>query len=135
MKIIARMECVQLHRVAQLARDLPELSLSPDVSRDNEMEGLHILGTFNGFILGLVSFKGKTRWERHPGGEELLQIMEGATELRQYGLEGETSLVAQAGDVVQIPANVWHSQRTLTPVKLMFVTPAEGTEHCLDPSR
>jgi hypothetical protein len=31
--------------------------------------------------------------------------------------------------MVQIPKVVWHTQRTLKPVKLLFITPADGMEH------
>jgi len=41
-----------------------------------------------------------------------------------------TTLIVRQGDLVQVPKAVWHTQRTLKAVRLLFITPAGGTEHC-----
>jgi quercetin dioxygenase-like cupin family protein len=46
---------------------------------------------------------------RHPG-EEIIYVLEGTLE---YGLEGRPPVTLQAGDVLYVPAGVFHSARNL----------------------
>lgn len=50
---------------------------------------MHVLGTFNDCLTGLVHFSWQTTWERHTRGEEILFILEGETEPTQLTPEGE----------------------------------------------
>lgn len=46
---------------------------------------------------------------RHPG-EEIIYVLEGTLE---YGLEGQPPVTLEAGDVLYVPAGVFHSARNL----------------------
>ena len=118
----------------QLTAALHELRLLPVTpatgEQPNVMDSIRVLGNFNGCLVGLVYFSGRTGWERHGEGEELLHILEGETVLTMLENGTPTTLTAHQGDLVQIPRGVWHTQQTVKPVKLLFITPAGGTEHC-----
>ena len=119
---------MNIHDVSTLLDAMPVARVTPDMPEGDAIDCMRVLGTFQGCLMGLVHFHGQTGWERHAGGDEMLFILEGETELTQLTPDGEIQKTARKGDVVQIPAGVWHSQRTLSPVKLMFLTVSEGSE-------
>lgn len=119
---------MKIHDVAALLDTMPETPVTPDISAEDAMKCMRVLGTFHGCLLGLVHFSGQTGWERHTGGDEMLFILEGETELTRLTAEGEVRVTARKGEVVQIPAGVWHAQRTRSPVKLLFLTVGAGSE-------
>jgi len=119
------------HQLRNMLPELAHLAVTPSTGEQPDaMEGVRVLGTFNDCLVGLVHFSGRTGWERHTGGAELLHILEGETALTVYENRKTTTLTARQGDLVQIPKAVWHTQQTLKPVTLLFITPAGGTEHC-----
>lgn len=113
---------------AKILEQLPLKAVTPGISPEEAMSCLTLLTSFNGCEVGLVHFSGQTQWEIHRGGDELLLIIEGETELTQL-IDGQEVLsTVRQGEAVQIPAGVWHTQRTLSPVKLIFFTTATGSE-------
>jgi mannose-6-phosphate isomerase-like protein (cupin superfamily) len=118
--------------VEQLIAQLPAVDVSPNLDADTAMRCMQVLGSFNGSAMGLVSFSGQTGWECHPGGDELLYYLEGEAELCVITEAGDVSRKVKKGDVVQVPKGLWHSQRTLSPVRLFFITPAEGMMHAAE---
>lgn len=69
-------------------------------------------------------------WERHPAGEELVLLLDGACELLLELEDGVRRIrLAQAGDYVLVPGNTWHTASTDRPTRLLFLTPGRGTEH------
>ena len=74
-----------------------------------------------------AKFAGKSAWERHPRGEEIVQIIDGATTLHLLTDEGKQSLSLTAGMIAIVPTNTWH-QFESDGVILMTATP-QPTEH------
>lgn len=69
-------------------------------------------------------------WERHGAGDEMLCVLEGRvvlTLMTDSGAQTEVLLEACHGTVV--PRGVWHRLHVASPGKIMFVTPAHGSEH------
>lgn len=119
------------HQLPIVLQELVHLAVTPSTGEQpGAMDSVRVLGTFNGCLVGLVHFSGRTGWERHMGGAELLHILEGETALTTCENGKTTIQTVRQGDLVQIPEAVWHTQQTLKPVKLLFITPAGGTEHC-----
>lgn len=75
-------------------------------------------------------------WERHPAGDELLYLLEGAAELHLLR-EGREEVVpfGTQGTMVVIPRNTWHTARVAQACRILFITPGEGTENRPDPRR
>lgn len=71
-----------------------------------------------------------TMWERHPAGEELVMLLEGAATvvLEEGGQEPKVEL-SQPGSYVLVPQGVWHTARTDVQTTMLFLTPGTGTEH------
>jgi quercetin dioxygenase-like cupin family protein len=85
------------------------------------------VGQFDGRSVKVSRFSEHPRWELHPQGDELLQVIEG--ELQVILLDGteRTEIVLGPGQVFIIPANVWHSPLARGPVCLLSMADYEGT--------
>ena len=69
-------------------------------------------------------------WEMHPNGDELVLLLSGSVTfvLELDGKEHELPLNT-TGAFAIIPRCTWHTARTRTACKMLFVTPGRGTEH------
>lgn len=76
----------------------------------------------------LAKFSGESSWERHPNGDELVQIVEGATILHLMTAEGPQKLELKAGMVAIVPQGTWHRFEAPDGVGLMTATP-QPTQH------
>jgi len=76
----------------------------------------------------VAKFAGKSAWERHPQGDEIVHIVEGRTTLHLITAEGRQSLVLKAGMLVVVPQNAWHQFVAPDGVSVMTATP-QPTEH------
>ena len=70
-----------------------------------------------------AKFSGKGAWERHPQGEEIVQILEGRTTLHRITAEGRERLELTAGMLVVVPTNAWHQFEAPEGVSLITATP------------
>src|SRR5260370_25267206 len=75
-----------------------------------------------------AKFAGEGAWERHPNGDELVQIVDGATTLHFMTAEGLQSLALGAGMMVIVPQGTWHRFVSPDGVTVMTATP-KPTEH------
>jgi quercetin dioxygenase-like cupin family protein len=75
-----------------------------------------------------AKFSGNSPWERHPNGDEIVQIAEGATILHIMAADGPQSFALKAGMVAIVPKNTWHRFEAPDGVSLMTATP-QPTEH------
>jgi quercetin dioxygenase-like cupin family protein len=75
-----------------------------------------------------AKFAGTSAWERHPQGDEIVQIVDGATTLHLITAEGRQSLALTAGMIAIVPQNAWHQFEAPGGVCVMTITP-QPTEH------
>lgn len=75
-----------------------------------------------------AKFSGAGAWERHPNGDELVQIVEGATILHIITADGRQSHALTAGMLVVVPQGAWHRFEAPGGVCLITATP-KPTEH------
>ena len=73
-------------------------------------------------------FSGSSGWERHPNGDEVVQILEGATRFDIIVEDVLQSLELSAGMMVVVPKGCWHRFESETGVKVMTITPTP-TQH------
>jgi mannose-6-phosphate isomerase-like protein (cupin superfamily) len=74
---------------------------------------------------------GKSEWERHPVGDEIVMVIDGRTTMFFLTDGEETSAELGAGELVVVPQNTWHRFETPDFVKVMSVTP-QPTDHRID---
>lgn len=75
-----------------------------------------------------AKFTGDGAWERHPNGDELVQIIDGSATLLLMMEDGPKSYAVTAGTLVVIPQGTWHRFHSPDGVSLMTATP-KPTEH------
>jgi mannose-6-phosphate isomerase-like protein (cupin superfamily) len=77
------------------------------------------------------SFSGDSKWERHPNGDELVQILDGAAVLTIMTDSGPQSFSMTAGMMVVVPQGHWHRFHAPELVTVLTATP-QPTDHTLD---
>ena len=55
-----------------------------------------------------AKFAGDGAWERHPNGDELVQIVDGSATLYIMAEDGPKSFALSAGMMVIVPQGTWH---------------------------
>jgi len=71
----------------------------------------------------IASFQGQGCWERHSNGEELVQILEGETELGLMADEGPENMTVTKDQMLVVPTGIWHRFTAPTGMTLMAATP------------
>ena len=75
-----------------------------------------------------AKFSGRAAWERHPNGDELVQIVDGATSV-DIIVDGKIETYAlSAGMTVVVPQGAWHRFHAPNGVSIVTATP-RPTEH------
>jgi quercetin dioxygenase-like cupin family protein len=69
-------------------------------------------------------------WEIHPAGDEIVCLLSGDVRmiLDRDGTEDVVHLRVP-GSFVIVPKGTWHTARTSTPTRALFVTPGQGTRN------
>jgi len=75
-----------------------------------------------------AKFAGNSPWELHPNGDEIVQIVDGATTIHLMTADGPQSVTLTAGMMVIVPQNTWHRFEAPDGVTLMTATP-QPTQH------
>ena len=75
-----------------------------------------------------AKFAGDGAWERHPNGDELVQILDGSATLHIMTEDGPKSHAVSAGMMVIVPQGTWHRFHSPEGVSLLTATP-KPTEH------
>ena len=75
-----------------------------------------------------AKFAGEGAWERHPNGDELVQIVDGSTNFHLMTDDGLQSFALGAGTMVIVPQGTWHRFVSPDGVTVMTATP-KPTEH------
>ena len=76
-------------------------------------------------------FSGTSQWERHPQGDEIVQILKGSVTLTLKTKEKTESVDLKAGMIAIVPQGAWHQFHAPDGVTLMTTTP-QPTEHIED---
>ena len=113
---------------AEFAR-LTMLKDRTPTSSDAEREGTSArVAPYRDGAIFTAKFAGTSAWERHPQGDEIVHIVDGATTLHLITAEGRQSLALTAGMLAIVPQNAWHQFEAPDGVCVMTATP-QPTEH------
>lgn len=117
-----------IHLNAEFARLAMLKGRSPTTTDAEKNGAIARLAPYrDGAIFG-SKFAGTSDWERHPHGDEIVQIADGPTTLHLITSEGHQSLRLAAGMVAIVPQGAWHRFEAPDGVSLITVTPLP-TEH------
>ena len=80
------------------------------------------------------SFAGESPWERHNSGDELVQVLKGATQLTIIAADGtEHVLAMKAGMLTVVPRGCWHRFQAPDGVTVLTATPLPTDHSATDP--
>jgi mannose-6-phosphate isomerase-like protein (cupin superfamily) len=102
----------------------------PDMT-EADRKGTNAFATLTPFRDGNIfaaKFSGNGAWERHPNGDELVQVVDGSTKFHIITEDGPQTHELRAGMLVIVPQNAWHRFESPEGVCLMTATP-KPTEH------
>jgi mannose-6-phosphate isomerase-like protein (cupin superfamily) len=114
----------QLAKLNMLKGRRPEMT-------ESDRKGTNAFATLTPFRDGNIfgaKFSGGGAWERHPNGDELVQVVEGETLLHIITDAGPQTHTLKAGMLVVVPQGAWHRFESAEGVCLVTATP-KPTEH------
>lgn len=82
-------------------------------------------------MISAGGFSGTSQWERHPNGDEIVQIIKGSTRVTLLTEDGPEEHQLEAGMFIVVPQGAWHQFNAPDGVTLMTTTP-QPTEHIED---
>jgi mannose-6-phosphate isomerase-like protein (cupin superfamily) len=118
---------IEVHDVPAALRGLAVLAVTRDTTEEDAMATMRPLAAFNETLLGLTRFSGLTPWECHPGGDELLYLVDGLVDVTVLTDAGPVERTLRPGSVCVVPRGLWHRQHAREPASLLFATAADTT--------
>ena len=115
---------IPVHEIPALLPRLAELRIGAETT-EAAAASMRVLQSFNGCMVGLSRFSGRTPWEWHPD-DELLYFLEGEVEITVLTERETLETKARPGSVVVVPRNCWHKQHAPRRATVLFVTSEEG---------
>ncbi|HME25176.1 MAG TPA: cupin domain-containing protein [Acetobacteraceae bacterium] len=114
---------VLINLTAELAKLKTLQGLTPQTTLAKG-EGFAPLAPYRDSTIFAIKSSGKTAWERHPDGEEFVQILEGAATFDLISADGSPqSFEVSAGTIAIVPKGLWHRARFSHGMTLISVTP------------
>jgi mannose-6-phosphate isomerase-like protein (cupin superfamily) len=113
---------------AELARLTMLRGRTPRMTAEERRGAIARLAPYRDGAIFASKFAGDGGWERHPQGEEIVQIVDGAATLHLVTEDGPQSVALRAGMMAIVPQGMWHRFHSPAGVTLMTATP-QPTEH------
>ena len=108
---------------------------APETQTDDEGIYFATLAETDGTGIYAGSFNGESPWERHRNGDELVQVIAGATRLSILTDTGRTDLDMSEGMVTIVPQGCWHKFTAPNGVTVMTMTPSPTDHSAADDPR
>jgi mannose-6-phosphate isomerase-like protein (cupin superfamily) len=98
---------------------------------DDAADAFKRLSAYRDGAIFVGHWAGRSEWERHNAGDEIVMVVDGTTTI--FFLHGETEHPAtlSAGELVVVPRGTWHRFETPEAVTVLSVTP-QPTDHTSD---
>lgn len=109
-------------------RSAPELVITEATTGADAASTYRTFASFDGRRLGRRRWRGRSPWERHPDGEELLMPLEGSYMVTLLTSEGEQRVELRAGSLLVVPRGVWHQLFAAETVMAFGVNAAGVTD-------
>lgn len=119
-------------KTVNLHDDLKDLALLENrgahTTEEEAQRSFTTLADFRDGGIFAAHFSGTSGWERHPKGDELVQILEGSTRFDIIVNDEIQSLELTSGMMLVVPQDCWHRFESQDGVKVMTATP-RPTKH------
>lgn len=104
---------------------------TPETSDEEAKDAFALLSEYRDGGIYIADYSGFSEWERHPQGDEFVQVLAGNTKLILLEENQQVENILSAGQMLVIPKGVWHRFESPDGVKVMTITP-QPTEHSIE---
>lgn len=104
---------------------------TPDTHDDIVAASFATLASYDDGGVFTGSFLGRSAWERHNKGDELVHILKGETELTIIDNSDPKIFNLKSGMIIVVPKGKWHRFNSEKGVTVLTVTP-QPTDHSKD---
>jgi len=122
--------------IIDLRAELAKLNMlsgrTPETTRTQREGSSARLATYRDGGIFASKSAGRGGWERHPDGDELVQIVNGAATLHIVTEDGAQSFALSAGMLAIVPQGAWHRFDYPDGVTLITSTPGQSEYVRLD---
>ncbi len=116
---------------AELARRPMLHGRTPQSSAAETGAAFATLAAYRNGAIFAGRFSGESAWERHPNGDEIVYILDGATTLTIIASgNDQQTLELSGGMMLVVPQGAWHRFQAPDGVTVMTVTP-QPTDHSM----
>ena len=127
-------------KAVSIEKELAGLSMldgrTAETSEADAEAAFATLASFGSGSIYAGSFAGESPWERHNAGDELVQILKGATRLTIIAIDGaEHVLDMKAGMLTVVPRGCWHRFQAPDGVTVLTATPLPTDHSATDPRK
>jgi mannose-6-phosphate isomerase-like protein (cupin superfamily) len=130
------MRRLDMIKVIDLNAEFAKLTMlkerSPTTTQAEKNGAIARLAPYRDGAIFMSKFAGTSDWERHPQGDEIVQIVDGATTLNIMAEAGLQSLALHAGMVAIVPQGMWHRFQSVKGVSVLTATPQPTDHRTLD---
>ena len=104
---------------------------TPETTNEEAKDAFALLSEYRDGGIYVAHYSGFSEWEKHPKGDEFVQVLGGETTLilLDGNLEQRNNL--SYGQMLVIPKGVWHRFESPDGVKVLTITP-QPTEHSIE---
>jgi mannose-6-phosphate isomerase-like protein (cupin superfamily) len=113
---------------AEFARLTMLTGRSPTTTDAEKRGSIARLAPYRDGAIFASKFTGTSDWERHPRGDEIVQVVGGATILHLMTDDGLRSFALSTGMIAIVPQKTWHRFEAPDGVCVMTATP-QPTDH------
>ncbi|MCO1336909.1 cupin domain-containing protein [Microbulbifer sp. OS29] len=108
---------------------------TPETTSEEAKNAFSLLSHYRDGGIYISYYSGYSEWEKHPNGDEFVQILEGKTTLILLKNSQELHNELIGGQIFVIPKGVWHRFESPDSVKVMTITPQPTVHSVRKPSR
>ncbi len=122
-------------KVISLAEEFSKIEIlenrHPEMSTEEKARSFAFLTDYRDGGIFIAQFSGKTEWERHSNGDEIVFSLGGEATLILLENGIETPNLLRKDEFMVVPQNIWHRFESPKGAKLMTVTP-QPTDHQIE---
>jgi mannose-6-phosphate isomerase-like protein (cupin superfamily) len=100
----------------------------PETPEADRRKAFRRLAPYRDSAINIAKFQGEGPWERHPNGDEIVQVVDGRVTFYLMTENGPQAHPLKAGMLVIVPQGAWHRFAAPDGVSLMTATP-QPTQH------
>ncbi|HLX06030.1 MAG TPA: cupin domain-containing protein [Candidatus Binatus sp.] len=119
---------LQEHDLRAALREAPHLNITSATTGDDANAAVRNVAKIGKLTIGVMSYTGRTPWERHPDGDELLLALDGELEVTTLTDDGPVTRKLRAGEAFVCPQGLWHRQFAEKSVSMLYGTPIDTSE-------